>query len=74
MRKLRYIFLLIIFTACELKAQEVTIIPRPNQIEFGKGTFDMNKAEAIYYTGPSDYEVGYLQNSLQEKYESGAGY
>ncbi|PRY02911.1 hexosaminidase [Pontibacter ummariensis] len=68
MKKLLYLILLVCLAAFEAGAQELNIIPRPNEIELAKGQFELGSAKAIQYTSEAEKEAAFLQAALQERY------
>lgn len=59
----KILFFLVTFS---VKAQDIKnpIIPKPNQIEYGQGYFQLDKQTAIIYQNPSDLKIAELFRDL----------
>lgn len=66
-RKLFLLCAFFIFFHVNNKAQEITIIPWPQKVDVGQGTFTINSQTKIVYSGKSIITAKILQSDIRDK-------
>lgn len=59
---------ILLLSCMMVAAQELNIIPHPNQLKVEPGVFDLSASKYIYYEGDCKKEVAYLQNILSQEH------